>query len=195
MKTIKEIQDFNRRKIICAVHNTEDYEEALEMELGLSCIISRYDIGMWGHLATKLYYKLDSFRRNKNTGNKDFIFINYGFQKLGESWIGENIDYCIIEKQKLIKELTYTNPEYRGQVQTQIIGKPLTLSRVLQVIGHRIAKIEPHRLLGGCLIFYRLPDYQEFLTWDLTKETLEEQTEETQEAVAKLLGFGEGEND
>jgi hypothetical protein len=64
-------------------------------------------------------------------------------------------------------------------------------------INHLIAKIEPHRLSQPYLIFYRLPDYNEVFTWDLTKPTLtlEEQTEETQKAVAKLLGFGEGEND
>ncbi len=79
----------------------------------------------------------------------------------------------------------------------RIIGKPLTLDRVLVSINHLIAKIEPHRLSQPYLIFYRLPDYNEVFTWDLTKPTLtlEEQTEETQKAVAKLLGFGEGEND
>lgn len=32
-KNIKQIKDYNRRKIICAVHGTEDYEEALGIEL------------------------------------------------------------------------------------------------------------------------------------------------------------------
>ena len=32
MNNIKQIQEFNRRKIICAVHNTEDYEEALRLD-------------------------------------------------------------------------------------------------------------------------------------------------------------------
>jgi len=31
-KTLQEIQEFNRRKIICAVNGTEDYEEALKLE-------------------------------------------------------------------------------------------------------------------------------------------------------------------
>jgi len=30
-KTLKEIQESNRRKIICAVHDAEDYEAALEL--------------------------------------------------------------------------------------------------------------------------------------------------------------------
>lgn len=40
MNNIKEIQEFNRRKIICAVHNTEDYDEALEKDIGYS--LSQY---------------------------------------------------------------------------------------------------------------------------------------------------------
>jgi len=31
-KTLQEIQEFNRRKIICAVNGTENYEEALKLE-------------------------------------------------------------------------------------------------------------------------------------------------------------------
>jgi hypothetical protein len=37
MKTLQEIQEFNRKKIICAVNGTEDYEEALKKEEGDSC--------------------------------------------------------------------------------------------------------------------------------------------------------------
>jgi len=36
-KTLQEIQAFNRRKIICAVNGTENYEEALKKELGVGC--------------------------------------------------------------------------------------------------------------------------------------------------------------
>ena len=31
-KTLQEIQEFNRKKIICAINGTEDYEEALKLE-------------------------------------------------------------------------------------------------------------------------------------------------------------------
>jgi len=31
-KTLQQIQEFNRRKIICAVNGTENYEEALDKE-------------------------------------------------------------------------------------------------------------------------------------------------------------------
>jgi hypothetical protein len=31
-KTLQEIQEFNRRKIICAVNGTENYQEALKLE-------------------------------------------------------------------------------------------------------------------------------------------------------------------
>ncbi len=31
-KTLQEIQEFNRKKIICAVNGTENYQEALKLE-------------------------------------------------------------------------------------------------------------------------------------------------------------------
>ena len=31
-KTLQEIQEFNRRKIICAINGTENYQEALKLE-------------------------------------------------------------------------------------------------------------------------------------------------------------------
>jgi len=31
-KTLEEIQEFNRRKIICAINGTENYQEALKLE-------------------------------------------------------------------------------------------------------------------------------------------------------------------
>lgn len=192
MKNLEQIQEENRKAIILANNpEAKSYEEALEMELDLSCIISRYDIGVWGHLATKFYYKLDSFRRNKDTGNHDFIFINYGFQNLGEGWVDEDIDYTIIEKQKLIKELTYTQPEYRGQVQTKIIGKPLTLNRVLMCIrkaNHNIKFVGGDYTNEMIFVLYDDENCSSIeADWDLTKPTLEEQTEDCQREINKLL--------
>jgi len=195
-KDIKQIQEENRKLILEAVHGC-DYEEALEKELGLGCIICRYNIGMWGHLATKLYYKLDSFRINKNTREHDFIFINYGFQNLGEAWVGEDIDYLIIEKEKLIKELNYKAPEYEGRVQTKIKGKPLTLDRVLLALQshHEEILAETSTPCTSCfgILLESLVKYTEeqdidiICNWDLTKQTLEEQTEESQRTINELL--------
>jgi len=74
----------------------------------------------------------------------------------------------------------------------KIRGKPLTLDRVLialeakgmfyiSVNGHLIKRVR------DCFNYF---DYKDLnVKWDLTKPTLEEQTEETQLAIAKLLGF------
>jgi hypothetical protein len=74
------------------------------------------------------------------------------------------------------------------------LHKPLTLDRVL-------IALEPYPNNWGIVaghiakINRKACSYDFKCKWDLTKLTLEEQTEETQKAVAKLLGFGEGEND
>jgi hypothetical protein len=134
--TIKQIQEFNRRTIICAVHNTEDYEEALRLE--------------------------------------EKIFLeNTIFQHCGSVY-REYIPPCNIY---------------------QHIGKPLTLDRILIAL-----QSQEIGFLNGYLFELEDKGYdgmmeQWICKWDLTKPTLEEQTEETQKAVAKLLGFGEGEND
>jgi len=63
----------------------------------------------------------------------------------------------------------------------------MTLDRVLILLHHLIAKIEPHRLTQNYLVFYRLPDHNELFTWDLNKPTLAKQIKETQKLVNKLL--------
>jgi len=108
-----EIQEFNRRKIICAVNGTENYEEALDKE----------------------YFK-------------------YGGNRLEE-----------------------------------LMGKDLTLDRVL--IAIRQCGYTRDIWFGeenDCSLEFDIKN----LSWDLTKPTLEEQSEETQRAIYELLG---GEND
>jgi len=66
----------------------------------------------------------------------------------------------------------------------EIIGKPLTLSRVL------ISLKSKHLIISTAgYVCKRIGDseYQNICYWDLTKETLEEQTEEAQRAINKLL--------
>jgi hypothetical protein len=41
MKTLQEVQEFNRRNIICSINGTENYEEALKKEEGDSCRFGR----------------------------------------------------------------------------------------------------------------------------------------------------------
>jgi hypothetical protein len=172
MKNLEQIQEENRKSIILANNpEAKDYEEALEMEIGYNCKI--YDL------------KHQFFGHNDPT---EMIMV-YGDYK-------DDDEGCFLHYRgnPIIKVNFEALPDKDNY---KIIGKPLTLDRVLVSINHLIAKIEPHRLSQPYLIFYRLPDYNEVFTWDLTKPTLtlEEQTEETQKAVAKLLGFGEGEND
>ena len=69
------------------------------------------------------------------------------------------------------------------------LGKPLTLDRVLIAVR----KLNPNiSFVGGDYaneMFFKDWDNEESeeVDWDLTKPTLEEQTEETQRAINKLL--------
>jgi hypothetical protein len=124
-KDIKQIQEHNREAIICAVHNTEDYEEALKKDLVHSHFTK---------INGKLFNYLDG------------------------------------------KELT---------------GKPLTLDRVLIFIRKNSHNLS---FCGGDFVnemFFKNWDDMDSLEidWDLTKPTLEQQTEETQLAIAKLTGY------
>ena len=66
----------------------------------------------------------------------------------------------------------------------EIIGKPLTLSRVLLALPSEL-----YYYTSGNLLYLSKPnqDPKEQITWDLTKETLEEQSEETQRVINQLL--------
>ena len=72
----------------------------------------------------------------------------------------------------------------------EIIGKPLTLSRVLLALKSKEDLSNPKRYeicLGTAKLFYY--DYSKNieLVLDLTKETLEEQTEETQRGINVIM--------
>ncbi len=66
----------------------------------------------------------------------------------------------------------------------EIIGKPLTLSRVLLALPSEL-----YYYKSGNLLYIAKPnqDPKEQITCDLTKETLEEQTEETQRGLNKFF--------
>jgi len=115
-KTLQEIQEFNRRKIICAVNGTEYYEEALKFE---------YD------------------KKGNNTISVPF-----------REYEGENLtlDRVLIA----IRQYGYTRDIWFGE--------------------------------NNGFLNFLFKD----LSWDLTKSTLEEQSEETQRAIYELLG---GENE
>ncbi len=143
MKTLKQIQEENRKFIIMANNPTaKTYEEALEMELGYGCIASV-------------------------NGNDPQPIISKGF------------DY---DKQEELFGFTYaTSIEstfddgisfFPNCSDLKIIGKPLTLDRVLISIIKHYAPTTIHYFL---------------FSWDLKKKTLEEQIEETQRDFYELI--------
>lgn len=89
-------------------------------------------------------------------------------------------NYCDFSTENLFR--TIGSP-YHNEI-TEIIGKPLTLSRVLLALPSEL-----YYYKNGNLLYIAKPnqDPKEQITWDLTKETLEEQSEETQRAINKLF--------
>ncbi len=141
MKDIKRIQEYNRCKIICAVHGTEDYEEALKEELGFGCRVINH---------------LIPFVQGSDIED-DFV------------------DFISDTKYRI---LTHTEPLHINNLKS-IIGKPLTLDRVLLASeDFWLFNRESKNLLK----------IEDGIIWNLTKQTLEEQDFETQFSVFKLLG-------
>lgn len=66
-------------------------------------------------------------------------------------------------------------------IQTDIIGKPLTLNRVL--IAFKSVYLDKYKNI----ISLRRDKYEDYIDWDLTKETLEEQSEEVQIAINEMI--------
>ena len=65
----------------------------------------------------------------------------------------------------------------------------MTLNQVLIAWAYKIAKLEPSRFDHHKLRFFLLPDHEYLCEWDLTKETLEEQSEDTQKRINDLLNI------
>jgi hypothetical protein len=149
-KSLKQIQEFNRRKIICAVNGTENYEEALKKELGVGCEV-----------------KIKNFITN-NEFNKEIFVID---------------EYCDFFNETLFRKIG----SYKHSEIIEIIGKPLTLDRVLLALGELETDVSV-----CCYGNIRIGHEITMPRWDLTKSTLEEQSEETQRAIYELLG---GENE
>ena len=159
MKKLEQIQEENRKAIIMANNpEAKSYNEALEMELGFGCEI-----------------KVNNIRKT----NDHKIILDTDYNSSGKCWNFVTRNYEDGLKFRDVR---------RVEIKT-IIGKPLTLDRVLIALeskdnywngygysfGH-IGIFCPEGG-GGNLICY----------WDLKKPTLEEQSEETQREVNKLL--------
>ena len=118
MNNLKQIQEENRKAIICAVHGTDDYEEALEKDKVLA-----------------KYHKLP-------------------LHSYPENW----------------------QP------------KPLTLDRVLLAFRFEFFYVDTEGYFYEKLNNPYWEDQEKLLfRWNLTKPTLEEQIEETQRAINKIL--------
>ena len=161
MKTLEQIQEENREAIIMANNpEAKTYEEALEMELGTGC-----KIHLGGDRASTIMSNPDNIKRGtRGWGNENSKFHQY------------------------IK-LTY--PEGEDYI-TKIIGKPLTLDRVLIALSGVACDLtlSYDNLVGDRIVNIRLDNpfsLEGNFKWDLTKKTLEEQSEKIQKVIKKLL--------
>lgn len=159
----KEIQEFVRKKCIESAHpEAKSYTEALQEELGFGCKI-KAKIGDMPYII----YGRDNFTREYLVA----IECDLG------SYSYEVTNSCLPDKHY------------------EIIGQPITLSRILNAIdpygnygliaGH-ITKINrknaTYKFLG---IKWK------YLNQDGSEATFQDQTPETQKAIAKLLGWEE----
>ena len=156
-KSLEQIQQENRKFILEAIHGCS-YEEALKKELSVGCKV-----------------KIKRFMSTQNFNEEIFVID----------------DYCDFFNESFFK----TTDSHRHNEITEIIGKPLTLSRVLLAL-----KDEQIGFYDNCLgevwkghiydwdIKEDRPDRLEYVCdWDLKKETLEEQTEETQRKINEFF--------
>ena len=164
MKTLEQIQEENRKAIIM-VNNpaAKDYDEALEMEIEYGCKI--YDL-------TNKFFGVPN--------SNEMTLISGDFKRDN---VGSFLDYRGDPTIKVRFKNLLNKNDYK------IIGKPLTLDRVLIGLealdsvyyegygysyGH-IGEFSPEEI--GILL----------CEWDLTRPTLEDQSEETQRIINKLL--------
>lgn len=175
-KTLKQIKEENRKAIIMANHpEANSYKKALEMELGFGCGVLAF-VGknykgkdkkhkkcvMTHHVYNKERILSQSYKYLKNASTIDNSIYGDG----GESF--NTFDNIGISK---------------------IIGRPLTLDRVLVALNQ---EPEIERGLYGILYNHFIRHDEKsgeidiLFEWDL-EEDLEEQSEETQRAINKLL--------
>jgi hypothetical protein len=167
MATLQEIQQENRRLILEAIHGCS-YEKALEKELGFGCEVI---VRIWSNPQRITIDNLTSFF------DGDYL----RFREL----VGD------ISK----KDLTDDGLERLEEAEstkhriTQIIGKPITLSRVLLALKHRQIGFYDGSLIEVIETngYYKEDYNNPICDWDLTKKNLEEQSEETQRAINQLL--------
>lgn len=154
MKTLKQIQEENRKFIIMANNPTaKTYDEALEMELlnEIPCLVKVKYNGNQNEYDRLIFYTL------QNEDGQELV-------EMG----GERMPRKIVSR---------------------IIGGLLTLNRVLIAFKSMgLGYLNDSLFVIDNNIDSRYNDEKKIICdWDLTKETLEEQSEETQREINKLL--------
>ncbi len=156
-KSLQEIQKENRKFILEAIYGCS-YEEALEKEWGENCIIE--DCILNGS-------EMASWGRVIKDNRHISLYANIDS--------GKQLEFSV---------------NWDDDFKCTIIGKPITLSRVLLALKDKLIGYYDDGL--GYIVkrlfsngWYHEVEY--ICDWDLTKETLEEQSEETQREINKLL--------
>ena len=158
-KSLQEIQKENRKFILEAIHGCS-YEEALQKEWGENCIIE--DCILNGS-------EMASWGRVIKDNRHKSLYANIDS--------GDQLEFSV---------------NWDDDFKCTIIGKPITLSRVLLALKDKQIGFYDDSLAyivsAGQDYGYYLEDEVEYICdWDLTIETLEEQSEETQRKVNKLF--------
>ena len=163
-KSLEQIQIENRKFILEAIHGCS-YEEALKKEMGYNCEVL---VRMWGkspqrYIVDNLicYFDGDYLRFRELVGD-------ISTKDLTEEGL-KNLEDYESTKHRII----------------EVIGKPLTLSRVLLALKDKKIGFSDKDLGAIWKGEYIYDDY--IYEWDLTKETLEEQSEETQRGINSYL--------
>ena len=158
-KSLSEIQQENRKFILEAIHGCS-YEEALKKELGVGC---------------KVIDKTHLFFGEPSPVEMTLVY--------GNAVDGEEFDTLYFLHLRGNPCVSFSKQVIFDKDRFEIIGKPLTLSRVLLAIskhGHY-----DYVWLAGERIDFEF--YLKGVSFDLKKETLEEQTEETQRAINEFF--------
>ena len=152
-KTLKQIQQENRKFILEAIHGCS-YEEALKKELGFNCKVIDKKHQFFGESAPVEMTLVCE-------GGDEISDLLYFLHFRGNP--------CV----------SFSKQDIFDKDKFEIIGKPITLSRVLLAIYK-------HEYYEDILFDYSSV-YLKGVSFDLTKETLEEQSEEVQTKINELF--------
>lgn len=158
-KTLEQIQAENRKFILEAIHGC-GYEEALQKELGFGC---------------KILVK-GEYRTFNNENGK---------YECGEGLITMDADISDYGADIDLEKNTIYTAKFAHEKIIEIIGRPITLNRVLNAIDH----CGYYGCIAGhiCKVNRKQATYVFICEWNLELETLEQQSEETQRVINQLL--------